>query len=250
MYPYLYSSDNLTIGSYGFFLAMAYLVGRWYFLKIINQELKPDRNIEPLIILLLLLGVIGAKIMFLLKNPGSLDLLFSGKGFSSQGALIGALIATFLFSRITQIKLSCILDSAAPAAILAYGIARIGCFMSGDDCHGLPTDLPWGMSFPNGIEPTDENVHPVPLYELLYSISIFSLLWFRRNASSIPYRQFFLLLFLWGSCRFIVEFISTNPKIILGMSGSQFGAAIMATGATIFFIWHKVSSLNKEKPAY
>ena len=51
---------------------------------------------------------------------------------------------------------------AAPAAAIGYGIGRIGCFLSGDGCYGIPiqpihllgfTFRPWGMAFPNGIEP-------------------------------------------------------------------------------------------------
>jgi len=33
------------------------------------------------------------------------------------------------------------LDLAAPAAAIGYGIGRIGCFLSGDGCYGIPTTL-------------------------------------------------------------------------------------------------------------
>ena len=247
MYPYLFKSDSITIGSYGFFLAIAYLFGRWYFLKTIEKNSANTNNMEILIILLLVLGVIGAKAMFLFKNPEKSSLLLSGTGFSSQGALLGALLATFLFSYFNKIKLSTILDCAAPAAILAYGLARIGCFMSGDDCHGLPTELPWGMSFPDGIEKTLEKVHPVPLYEIFYSSMIFMILVSRQKVETKAFSQFFLLLGLWGVSRFTVEFVSSNPKIILSMSGSQFGALLMALASTVYFvIFNQSNSINKE----
>ena len=38
-------------------------------------------------------------------------------------------------------------DIVAPCLILGYAIGRIGCFLVGDD-YGIPTNLPWGMSFP------------------------------------------------------------------------------------------------------
>jgi len=195
MYPYIYSSSSLTIGSYGLFLAIAYLTGRWFFLKTLSNKTEAPPNTEVLIILLLVLGVVGAKLMFILKNLDKNDLLWSGTGFSSQGALLGALLATFVFTRLNDMKLSRILDAAAPAAILAYAIARMGCFLSGDDCHGIPTDLPWGMSFPNGIEPTTEKVHPVPLYEIIYSTIIFVILLARQSSCTKPYSQFFLPFF-------------------------------------------------------
>ncbi len=61
-----------------------------------------------------------------------------------------ALVGQGIWARIGALRT---LDLAAPAAAFGYGIGRIGCFLSGDGCYGLPTKLPWGMSFPHGIEP-------------------------------------------------------------------------------------------------
>ena len=40
------------------------------------------------------------------------------------------------------------LDLASPAAAIGYGVGRLGCLVSGDGDYGIPTTLPWGMSFP------------------------------------------------------------------------------------------------------
>ena len=236
MFPIIYQSDSVSIGSYGLMLAIAYLVGRWYFLSQIEKQKDLSFNSEVLIIMLLTFGVIGAKLMFIIKNPDKSDLLTSGTGFSSQGALIGAILASLIFTRINKITLDRILDNAAPAAILAYAIARMGCFLSGDDCYGVTSDLPWAMSFPKGIAPTDEHVHPLPLYEIIYSVVIFFILTGRKIIKPIPYESFFMLLGLWGICRFTIEFISTNEKQLLGMSGSQFGALLMLISAVVYFL--------------
>ena len=235
MYPYLFQSSSLTIGTYGLMLAVAYLVGRWYFLNQLAQTKPKISNTEILIIMLLVFGVAGAKLMFLLKNTDKQSLLLSGTGFSSQGAILGAMLATYLFTHYQKVKLHKILDSAAPAAILAYTLARVGCFLSGDDCYGVPSDLPWAMSFPVGIAPTDDHVHPVPLYEIFYSVLIFAWLVKRQNTNFADYSQFFTLLGLWGICRFFVEFVSSNEKIVYFMSGSQFGALLMFIAAIIYF---------------
>ena len=44
-------------------------------------------------------------------------------------------------------------DIITPFILLGHGIGRIGCFLVGDD-YGLPTNLPWAVSFPNGIPKT------------------------------------------------------------------------------------------------
>jgi hypothetical protein len=58
---------------------------------------------------------------------------------------------------------------------VGYTVGRLGCFLRGDD-YGVPTDLPWGMSFPNGLPPTTVRVHPTQLYEAAASLVIFALL--------------------------------------------------------------------------
>ncbi len=46
-------------------------------------------------------------------------------------------------------------------------MGRIGCQVSGDGDYGKPWDGPWAMAYPNGVVPTDEEVHPTPIYESL-----------------------------------------------------------------------------------
>lgn len=254
MFPYLYQSNVLNVGSYGVMLATAYLVGRYLYLNRLSKVVKGPINTEILIISLLVFGLLGAKLMFVIKNPEQAsfmdwDILMSGSGFSSQGALLAAIAVTLVFSRLSKIKLNLLLDSAAPAAVLAYAIARVGCFLAGDDCYGIDSNLPWAMSFPNGVAKTriDQHVHPLPIYEVLYSVIIWKYLDSLQRKELRPYFVFFNLLLLWGLCRFLIEFISTNPIKLLGMSGSQFGALVMFLSAVTFFTWQKVMP-NKKKP--
>ncbi|MET1254503.1 prolipoprotein diacylglyceryl transferase [Aliikangiella maris] len=252
MFPYLYQSTALTIGTYGVMLALAYLVGRHIYIAELNR-IDKNINVEIFILSLLIVGVIGAKLMFLFKNPdkGSLtqlSSLTSATGFSSQGAILGAIIVTVIFSKINQIKLNLLLDSAAPAAIVAYAIARVGCFLSGDDCHGIESDLPWAMTFPNGLSKTEVPVHPVPLYEVIYSIFIWLYLLHSKKKPLRPYQLFFTFIFLWGVCRFLVEFVAANPIKIIGMSGSQFGALLMFISGSIYFFRLYLNQATKKKP--
>ena len=46
------------------------------------------------------------------------------------------------------------IDAIAPALVVGYFFGRGGCELSGDGCYGIPTDLPWGMAYPNGLVPT------------------------------------------------------------------------------------------------
>jgi len=52
---------------------------------------------------------------------------------------------------------------------LGYAVGRIGCLLSGDGDYGIPTTLPWGMSFAHGIVPTPPGClcTPTPIYEFM-----------------------------------------------------------------------------------
>ena len=138
-----------------------------------------------------LAGFIGAKLYHLLESPAEFfadpwHLLFSPYGFAWFGGLLAG-FATFAFVAWRLVKRNAaegksisfltILDAGSPAAAIGYGIGRIGCFLSGDGDYGIPTALPWGVSFPNGLVPTTARVHPTPIYELLVACAIAWFLW-------------------------------------------------------------------------
>jgi len=129
------------------------------------------------------------------------------------------------------------LDACAPAACVGYAIGRIGCLLSGDGDYGRATSLPWGMSFPNGVEsttgkclewglPADCKVHPTPIYEFLIWLVIALILWKLasgpiQKGEKTNGRIFFYYLILTGVARFLVELIRINPRSFFGMSNAQ-----------------------------
>src|SRR6202040_1579691 len=127
-------------------------------------------------------GLAGAKLYHVLESPADffahpIALLFSPFGFAWFGGLLAGFAAFVWIGRRQHIPLLTLLDAGSPAAALGYGIGRIGCFLSGDGDYGIPTSLPWGMSFPNGLVPTTERVHPTPIYELIVACGIAWVLW-------------------------------------------------------------------------
>jgi prolipoprotein diacylglyceryltransferase/predicted O-methyltransferase YrrM len=183
-----------------------------------------------MITLLAVAGLAGSKLWHVLETPAALfadplGRLFSTTGFAWYGAALGGLLTLFLLARRYGIPQLTMLDVAAPAAALGYAIGRLGCLLSGDGDYGIPTSLPWGMSFPEGLVPTTERVHPTPIYEFLAGLAIFWFLW-RSGARALRQPRpvgevvahYFLLT---GLARFLVEFIRINPRSILGFTNAQ-----------------------------
>src|ERR1700679_1455883 len=179
MIPFLHLG-GFTIPTFGLMVACAMLAAYFVLRADLARRGIADKHsgeAEALISFPCLAGFVGAKLYHLLESPAEFfadpwHLLFSPYGFAWFGGLLAG-FATFAFVawRLAQrnaadgksISFLTILDAGSPAAAIGYGIGRIGCFLSGDGCYGKPTALPWGMSFPHGIVPTYERVHPTPL---------------------------------------------------------------------------------------
>jgi phosphatidylglycerol:prolipoprotein diacylglycerol transferase len=232
---------------------------------------KDSGEAEALISFPCLAGFVGAKLYHLLESPAEffadpLHLLFSPYGFAWFGGLLAG-FATFALVawRITRhnaavghpVSLLTIFDAGSPAAALGYGIGRIGCLLSGDGDYGISTALPWGMSFPNGLVPTVERVHPTPIYEFIAACAIAWWLWkmgapaeggvrhtepasqraVSTASSNRPGEVFAAYFVLTGVARFLVEFIRINPRTFLGMSNAQTAAAFSIIVGAFLWMW-------------
>src|SRR5271157_5798890 len=182
MIPYLHLGP-LTIPTFGLMVALA-LIAAAYILQadFDRRGMKADACL--MIPVAGLAGILGAKFYHLLEPGNRADffadpwpLLFSRYGFAWFGGFLGGFGAMLLLGRRAKLPLLQFLDACSPAAAFGYGIGRIGCFLSGDGDYGKPTSLPWGMSFPDGVVPTMERVHPTPLYEFIVWCMIGALLW-------------------------------------------------------------------------
>lgn len=257
MIPFLHIGP-LTIPTYGLMVALAMVIA-YYVLRadMSRRGLAPGHEAaaETFIAIPCLAGIIGAKLYHVLETPADLFAdpwhdIFSQFGFAWFGGLIAGFAAFVWLARRYKIPLLEMLDAGSPAAALGYGIGRIGCLLSGDGDYGTSTSLPWGMSFPNGLVPTTDRVHPTPIYELIAACAIAWLLW-RIGAStmhtsgqgvaSTSGRVFAAYLVLTGIARFLVEFIRINPRSFLGMSNAQ-AASIVSVAAGILLWWRSRST--------
>ena len=173
-------------------------------------------------------GLVGARLYHVLESPRDLmadpSMLYSRFGFAWFGGFLGGFVALVFLAKHYKIPILAFMDLCSPAAAVGYAIGRIGCLLSGDGDYGVPTKLPWGMGFPNGVVPTTERVHPTPIYEFLIWILIAVILWrigkkFLNGAAAGKIFSYYLI--LTGVARFLIEFIRINPRSFFGMSNAQ-----------------------------
>lgn len=233
MEPILIDFGGLQVHSYGVSKALALLVAGWLLQR---ELLRHGRDPQPafgLAIAGLVGGFLGAKLYYLAEVAGEGITMhdLGGSGFTWYGGLIGGALAVFIVSRRHHISPALMAGMSAIPLAVAYGIGRLGCLLAGDGTYGTPTDLPWGMSFPEGTMPTTAVVHPTPLYEAIASFAIAALLWrFRENLT--PTALFGTFAILFGLQRFAVEFVRLNDEILVGLTAAQlWSLALVAIGA-------------------
>ena len=103
----------------------------------------PHDRVGDIIILGAIFGFLGAKIFNSLetwdefiRNP--VESLVSFSGLTFYGGLIVAALSIWFYGRKHKIAFWYLNDAAAPALMLAYGLGRIGCQVSGDGDWGIP----------------------------------------------------------------------------------------------------------------
>ena len=228
MIPYLHIGP-LSLPTFGLMVATGLLVAAY----VLQADFR-RRGIRADAFLIIgiagLAGIVGARLYHALESPAEFfadpkSFIFTRFGFAWFGGFLGGFAALLMLARREKIPTLTFLDECSPAACVGYAIGRIGCLLSGDGDYGLPTNLPWGLSFPNGVVPTTERVHPTPVYEFLAWMLIAYLLWrmgdrfLRENR---PAGWIFCgYLILTGIARFLVEMIRLNPRSFFGMSNAQ-----------------------------
>jgi|TARA_B110000914_G_scaffold52428_1_gene45169 phosphatidylglycerol:prolipoprotein diacylglycerol transferase len=271
MYPVVLEIGPIKIYSFGLMLVTAFYTC-YGLLYLEMKRLKYDTEIASDIIFWSAVGgVLGAKIYYLIENldrtiQDPLEMIFSGSGLVFLGGLIGSILCVSVILKNRNLPWYLFADIIAPLIMLGYAIGRIGCFLVGDD-YGLPSALPWAVSFPEGLPPTTISsfsvyypwvdtsninseifkVHPTQLYESAAGIFFFLLLWSRRKKIQIAGTMFFSYLLLAGIERFFIEFLRTNEKYLFDIfSGAQLISFLMVFIGSYFLLF-PILNTNVEK---
>ena len=145
---YIFSSQGSILGGLSIAMLLAWL--KWYDKN--KQKLKeperrnvriwPHDRVGDIIILGLIFGILGAKLFDNLENwdefiKDPVGRLFSASGLTFYGGLILAAIAICWYAAKRGIKIIHLVDSAAPALMIAYAVGRIGCQVAGDGDWGI-----------------------------------------------------------------------------------------------------------------
>ncbi len=245
MYPEIFKIGPFTVYSYGLMLGVSFIVASFILSAEFKRVKLKDTFASEITLISIILGVTGSKLFHMienwsafLENPG---MIISPGGLTYYGGFILVALGLAFYTKRKKLKFLMIMDLAAPSLAIAYGIGRIGCHLAGDGDYGIPTTLPWGMSYANGIVkpvemfagskyaaqysngifPNTTPLHPTPLYEFFIAVIIFFILWQVRKKFITHGKLFMLYLILSGIARLLVEFLRLNPEFLFGLTQAQ-----------------------------
>jgi phosphatidylglycerol---prolipoprotein diacylglyceryl transferase len=245
--PHLFKLNSFEIRWYGLLFASAFYVGFMLMSKIFKQEKVDEKELDSLLVYMLLGTVIGARLGhclfygldYYLQHPLEIFMIWKG-GLASHGAAIGILISLYLYSKkVSSKSYLWILDRMVIMIALSGFFIRTGNLMN-SEIIGTPTTLPWAFIFTH-ID--DIPRHPTQLYEALSYLLIF----FITSRSYLSFkdklpegRLFGLFLILLFSVRFLVEFVKENQEafeenLTLNM-GQLLSIPLIITG---FYFYYK-----------
>ena len=248
----------LTIHYYGLLIMLGALAATWMAARRATQYGQDPEKAWDILPYALIGGIIGARIWHILTPPDSmkelgittqyylthpLDALAIWQGgLGIPGAVIGGLIAVWIYSRRHDISVATWADIVAPGLALAQAVGRWGNFIN-QELYGAPTNLPWKIYIsPPARLPGFEDVeyfHPLFLYESIWNLLNMGFLLFisRRFARWLkPGDVFLTYLISYPVGRFLLEFLRLDVSSVGGVNANQMlmlGIAVLATAAIV-----------------
>jgi phosphatidylglycerol:prolipoprotein diacylglycerol transferase len=224
----------IELQTFGICFALGFLASGALITRRLRELGRPPDWAYEIVFAALIGGLVGSRVDFLIQNWDEVsgDLLenvFSGSGLVWFGGLVGGALGVVLWARWRGWLGLQLLDTCAAPLAIGYAVGRVGCQVSGDGDYGEPSDLPWAMAYPEGTVPTDEEVHPTPVYETLAMGLVAVVLWRLRDRFATGV-LFGLYLILAGLERFLVEFIRRNDAVAAGLTLAQLVSIAMVAG--------------------
>jgi phosphatidylglycerol:prolipoprotein diacylglycerol transferase len=248
--PVIFSLGPVAVRWYG----LMYVIG--FIAVIVLGKLRVRRGLAPGLTEkdvddLLIYGVLGVilggrlgyilfyKLDHYLAHPVEILQIWTG-GMSFHGGFLGVLAGIAIFCRVAKKRWITTMDFLAPLTPIGLGAGRIGNFINGE-LPGRPTDLPWGMWFPQ-VDRMPLARHPSQLYQFaLEGVALFIILWWFSSKPRPAGAVSGAFLVGYGAFRFLAEFARQPDDFLgllaLGLSMGQWLSLPMVLAGIAMMAW-------------
>ena len=157
-------------------------------------------------------------------------------GIAIYGAIIGAVLAALLYCRAKKLNVGKIFDICSFGLLIGQIVGRWGNFVNAE-AHGGETTLPLRMY----IAEINQAVHPTFLYESLWNLVGFVLLFLYRKRKKFEGEIFLMYVAWYGVGRAFIEGLRTDSLYIAhtGIRTSQLLAVVTVLASVCFIIYNR-----------
>ncbi len=250
MHPILFKIGSLTIYTYGFFVFLGVICG-YLLSSFLAKKDGLDKNIFGNILFWALVwGFLGAKLLYILidwryflENP----LTTLRSGFVFYAGLIFGLAAIYFLSRKYKLEFLKLADILAIGLTLGHAFGRLGCFSYGC-CFGRPYEGWLGMLFPPDSPAGLWGVKVIPtqLIESGFLFLLFFLLLYLRKSKKFSGQIFVSYVIIYGTFRFLIEFLRGDPRGGLGFLSTSQLISIILVPLGIWF-YYRFAHLGRKR---
>lgn len=256
MYPILLNIGGFHLRAYGTLIAAALLTGTWLVGREATRKGIPPERAQDFVIWATLFGLLGGRLYYLafaaprmfLEDPLGVLAVWRG-GLAIHGGLLAGAATAIWYVRRYRLRFWRFADMLAPSVILGQAIGRFACFLNGD-AYGLPTTVPWAVTFtnPEAMAPLGVPLHPTQLYEMGLNLILFGLLWWGRTRIRFDGQLFLMYAGGYGIIRFIVEnFRGDQLQFGGGISAAQtLSVLVLITVATLYAFRARPAGVSPE----
>jgi phosphatidylglycerol:prolipoprotein diacylglycerol transferase len=245
--PDIFHIGSYAIGWHGVLMVLGIIVGILLTLRLAMRAGISEEFIYTSAFLVVIFGLIGARLVHVLDNldfysdnPGKILAFWEG-GLAWYGGLLGGILAVVVYAR-KRFSIARFLDCGAPGVMLGLAIGRIGCTINGD-AAGTPTSLPWGFIYtnPNSFAPLWIATHPAPVYEILWNMAVFGLLWWLKGRLKPDGSLFLVMLAAYSFGRFFISWVREEPAVLGPLHQAHIISLVIFIGAVALLLYRKVS---------
>jgi phosphatidylglycerol:prolipoprotein diacylglycerol transferase len=156
--------------------------------------------------------------------------IIGGEGLSIYGAVLGATLCLWIYSRFSKQSFAYLADLLAPGIILAQAIGRVGCTLNGC-CYGLETSAACSIVYTNvnSFGPLGIPVYPTQVFEIGYDLIVFGILLALRGKFRPDGSLFLIYLTFYALWRFGIDFIREGTPFLFGLHQAQVIALVVLT---------------------
>jgi phosphatidylglycerol:prolipoprotein diacylglycerol transferase len=239
--PIIFSIGSFVVRWYGLMIDIAVITVVVWALRAVQKSAKLTYDtVLNAALIGVPSGLIFSRVLHIIDQwqyfvSRPLSQLLSGEGLTIYGAVLGAALGLWVYSKWSRFQFGILADILAPATILGQAIGRVGCILNGC-CYGLVTDLPWSIVYTNthsyGYLASSNlaegvGLHPSVIYELLWDLVVFGILLKIGKRFKPDGALFAIYLALYSFGRLFIDFTRDGTPFLFGLHQAQITSIVV-----------------------